>query len=168
MFSKVDRYDLPLYINVSVAYLSWFSAISHAFDTSFSWLEPVLSFGHWEPNVAALISFVLEVHWHWESPFAVGEEVGKVLEESMYLLMLIMNEVVLMVKIIVERSTMLLKIVSSSWLVMVYDWCIEMILSNFANWAMGMKVMCSSRLVVVNNRVIEMVIMHLSHLSAVS
>jgi hypothetical protein len=86
----------------------------------------------------------------------------------MDLLMLIMNEVVLMVKIIVERSTMLLKIVSSSWLVMVYDWCIEMILSHFTNWAMGMKVMCSSRLVVVNNRVIEMVIMHLSHLSAVS
>ena len=165
---KIDRHDLSLYINVSVAYLSWFSAISHALDTSLSWLEPVLSFGHWEPNVAALISFVLKVHWHWESPFAVGEEVGKVLEESMYLLMLIMNEVVLMVKIIVERSTMLLKIVSSSWLVMVYDWCIEMILSNFANWAMGMKVMCSSRLVVVNNRIIEMVIMHLSHLSTVS
>ena len=93
---------------MSVSDLSWLSTISHSLNTSASWLKPVLTLGHWEPNVAALISFVLEVHWHWELPFAVREEIRKVLEESVDLLMLIMNEVVLMVKIIVERSAMLL------------------------------------------------------------
>ena len=82
--------------------------ISHTLNTSTSWLKPVFSFGHWEPNIAALVTFVLKVHWHRELPFTVGEEIGKVFEESMDLLMLIMNEVVLMVKIIIERSAMFL------------------------------------------------------------
>ena len=63
---------------------------------------------------------------------------------------------------------MFLKIVGSSRLVVVNDWSIEMVLRNFANWAMGMKVMCSSWLVVVNDGLIEMIIMYLSHLSAFS
>ena len=63
---------------------------------------------------------------------------------------------------------MFLKIVSSSRLVVVYNWSIEMVFRNFANWAMGMKVMCSSWLVVVNDGFIEMIIMYLSHLSAFS
>ena len=93
---------------MGVSDLSWLSSISNTLDTSSSWLKPILSFSHWEPNIAALVTFVLKVHWHRELPFAVGEEIGKVLEESVDLLMLIMNEVVLMVKIIIERSAMLL------------------------------------------------------------
>ena len=93
---------------MSVSDLSWLSSISNTLDTSSSWLKPILSFSHWEPNIAALVTFILKVHWHRELPFTVGEEIGKVFEESMDLLMLIMNEVVLMVKIIIERSAMLL------------------------------------------------------------
>ena len=86
---------------MSVSDLSWLSSISHTLDTSSSWLEPILSFSHWEPNVATFIPFVLKIHWHWELSLTVREEVGKVFEESMDLFMLIMNEVVFMVKIIV-------------------------------------------------------------------
>jgi hypothetical protein len=107
MFSKVDRHDLPLNINVSVAYFSWFSAISHTFNASFSWLKPVFTFSHWEPNIAALISFILEVHWHGESSITIGEEIRKVFKESMDLLMLIMREVFFMMKVIIKRFTML-------------------------------------------------------------
>ena len=82
--------------------------------------------------------------------------------------MLIMREIVFMMKVIVERSIMSLKIVCSSWLIMVNDWRIEMVIGYFTNWAMGMEVMRSSWLIVVNDSFIEMIIMHLSHLSAVS
>ena len=38
IFGKINRYDLSLYINVSVAYLSWFSSVSYTLYTSFPWM----------------------------------------------------------------------------------------------------------------------------------
>ena len=153
---------------MSVSNFSWLSSVSNTLDASASWLEPVLTLSHWEPNIAAFITFILEVHWHWELSLSIREEVRKILKESVDLLVLIVDEVVFMVKIIIERSIMSLKIVCSSWLIMVNDWRIEMVIGYFTNWAMGMEVMRSSWLIVVNDSFIEMIIMHLSHLSAVS
>ena len=99
---KIDRNDFSVYIDVSVSNLSWLSTISHALNTSASWLKPVLSLGHWEPDIAALITLILKIHWHWELSLSIREEVRKILKESMNLLMLVMWEVLFVMKVFIK------------------------------------------------------------------
>ena len=109
MFSKVDsRHDFSVNVYMCVSDFSWLATVSNTLDTSASWLKPVFSLSHGEPDIAALITLILKIHWHWELSLSIREEVRKILKESVDLLVLIVDEVVFMVKIIVERSAMLL------------------------------------------------------------
>ena len=63
--------------------LLWLSHCGYLLNTSASWLQPVLSLFHWEPNIGARVSFVLQVERNIEMILTIWEEIGKALMEGM-------------------------------------------------------------------------------------
>ena len=103
MFSKVDsRHDFSVNVYMCVSDFSWLATVSNTLDTSASWLKPVFSLSHGEPDIAALITLILKIHWHWELSLSIREEVRKILKESMNLLMLVMWEVLFVMKVFIK------------------------------------------------------------------
>ena len=102
MFSKIDWHDLSVNVYMCVSDFSWLATVSNTLDTSASWLKPVFSLSHGEPDIAALITLILKIHWHWELSLTIREEVRKVLKESMYLLMFVMWEVLFVMKVFIK------------------------------------------------------------------
>ena len=64
---KIDWYNFSDSLSMIMNSLLWFSLVCHLFNTSSSWHEPVLTLGHWEPNILIFLShFLHEIDWLWE------------------------------------------------------------------------------------------------------
>ena len=70
---------------VVVHSLLWLSHCGYLLNASASWLQPVLSFFHWEPNIGARVSFVLQVEGNFEMVLPIWEKVGKTFVEGVNL-----------------------------------------------------------------------------------
>ena len=70
---------------VVVHSLLWLSHCSYLLNSSASRLQPVLSFFHWEPNIGARVSFVLQVEGNFEMVLPIWEKVGKTFVEGVNL-----------------------------------------------------------------------------------
>ena len=65
--SKIDRNNFSDSFSVVMYSLFWFSLGCDLLNASSSWHEPVLTFGHWEPNILVFLShFLHEIDWLWE------------------------------------------------------------------------------------------------------
>ena len=65
--------------------LLWLSRCGYLLNASASWLQPVLSLFHWEPNVGARVSFVLEIKWYIKVILSIWEKVCKTFVEGVNL-----------------------------------------------------------------------------------
>ena len=64
---KTDWNNFSDSFSVVMDSLLWFTLVFHLFNASSSWHEPVLTFGHWEPNILVFLShFLHEIDWLWE------------------------------------------------------------------------------------------------------
>ena len=64
---KIDRYNFSDSFSVVMNSFLWFTLVCDLLNASSSWHEPVLTFGHWEPNIFVFLShFLHEVDWLWE------------------------------------------------------------------------------------------------------
>ena len=111
--------------------LLWLSHCSYLLNASASWLQPVLSLFHWEPNVGARVTLILEVKWYFEMILSIWEKVCKTFVEGVNLSAeSIVLDWVMMVVFIISIVNMPIQIVCSSCLVMLNKRCVKVILSD--------------------------------------
>ena len=116
---------------VVVHSLLWLSHCGYLLNSSASWLQPVLSFFHWEPNIGARVSFVLQVERNFEMVLPIWEEIGKALMEGVNLTTKsIVLDWVMVVVLVVSIVNVPIQIVCSSCLVMLNKRCIKVISSD--------------------------------------
>ena len=111
--------------------LLWLSHCGYLLNTSTSWLQPVLSFFHWEPNIGARVTLILEVKWYFKVILSIWEEIGKALMEGVNLTTKsIVLDWVMVVVLVVCIVNMPIQIVCSSCLVMLNKRCVKVISSD--------------------------------------
>ena len=64
---KIDWDNFSNSFSVIMDSFFWLSLGSDLLNASCSWHEPILTLGHWEPNILIFLShFLHEVNWLWE------------------------------------------------------------------------------------------------------
>ena len=111
--------------------LLWLSHCGYLLNASASWLQPVLSLFHWEPNIGTRVSFVLQVEGNFEMVLSIWEKVGKTFVEGVNLTTKsIVLDWVMVVVLVVSIVNMPIQIVCSSCLVMLNKRCVKVIPSD--------------------------------------
>ena len=109
--------------------LLWLSHCGYLLNASSSWLQPVLSLFHWEPNIGARVSFVLQVERYFKVILTIWEEIGKTFMEGMDLSSKsIILDRIMMVVLVVCIVDMTTQIMSCSCLVVFHKGRREMTL----------------------------------------
>ena len=73
---KTHWHDLSHSLCVVVYSLLWLAHGCDLLNASASWLEPVLSLFHWEPNIGTGVAFVLKVERNIKVVLSVWEEIS--------------------------------------------------------------------------------------------
>ena len=73
---KTHRHDLSNSLCVVVHSLLWLAHGCNLLNASASWLEPVLSLFHWEPDIGTGVAFVLKVERNIKVVLSVWEEIS--------------------------------------------------------------------------------------------
>ena len=120
---QIDWHDLSHSLCVVVHSLLWLAHGCNLLNSSSSWLKPVLSLLHWEPDISARVAFVLKVEWDIKVVLTIWEEVGKAFMEGVnFTSESVVLDRVMMVVLVVCIVNMSAKIVCGSCLVVLHKW----------------------------------------------